>query len=680
MGFRLADNAFAVLGVSMRATAAEIASAYQDAILDGVHTEASLATANAALSNPRERLRAEVSFLPNSNPREARAILAQVQAGNDGSVAGNGDLDNANVVADALDRGGDPSILVDLALCIADIDAAAVVADINAARQVSKVRAADLAGVREALAWLMARHAEVGAAVAARSMDGVETAESIVTSGLQSTALMPFLGAFIPEYARQTAPQLRKLESDIAELDTKLRASREQADARKLAETLMLWDRYRQPVQLWDEAQGIDEPESKALGERVRALCLYMANDHDAYDAALIVAKALRDCFGELAGLRDLFFDDVKALERLSRGAELEKFLGPLLEVVAALRADLPKTARSLAVSGIVVSVDRDLIRLRETFEQALSDAGQGEGVAVPFFMVRDLALALHNEGDFTREALSLTRWLQTLQSRAPAIVAEKLAADADILKNELAQTELKQAVQRKDLAAAHQGAMALAQSSADPETRAEWLEFAKKLAKQRESSQQDAWVKWALIVGAFILFAMFRSCSDDRPSQAYSTEATTTTEAPAADAMAAAPDWENGSMDAATATDAEVAADAAAAATQAAGEDAAAAVLDAASDWAAPEIPAVGYGQALSLAELRYCQEQNIRLSAAEGAVDNSSAPQVDGFNAAINDYNARCGSYKYRQSDMDLVSSKIAGERSSLELEGRILVGQWQ
>jgi hypothetical protein len=70
---------------------------------------------------------------------------------------------------------------------------------------------------------------------------------------------------------------------------------------------------------------------------------------------------------------------------------------------------------------------------------------------------------------------------------------------------------------------------------------------------------------------------------------------------------------------------------------------------------------PAMGTNQVLSRAELRYCLSEKIRLDAMEGIADNRISAHVRNFNALVDDYNSRCGSYRYQRSDMDSAHSDV-------------------
>ncbi len=85
------------------------------------------------------------------------------------------------------------------------------------------------------------------------------------------------------------------------------------------------------------------------------------------------------------------------------------------------------------------------------------------------------------------------------------------------------------------------------------------------------------------------------------------------------------------------------------------------------------PSVPSYGSNNVFSDREIRYCLEEEIRLSAWQAAVNTQSQTAIDAFNRAVGDYNARCSSYRYRRGALERVRSDVESRRYSLEQEGR-------
>jgi len=66
---------------------------------------------------------------------------------------------------------------------------------------------------------------------------------------------------------------------------------------------------------------------------------------------------------------------------------------------------------------------------------------------------------------------------------------------------------------------------------------------------------------------------------------------------------------------------------------------------------------PSVGTNNVLTVPEIRWCIRKGIRIEAMQDVINTLT--QVGQFNRVVNDYNSRCGSYRYRQG------SKLRAER---------------
>lgn len=84
-------------------------------------------------------------------------------------------------------------------------------------------------------------------------------------------------------------------------------------------------------------------------------------------------------------------------------------------------------------------------------------------------------------------------------------------------------------------------------------------------------------------------------------------------------------------------------------------------------------ERPPVGSGNALSVAQIRYCLAEDIRLEASKPMVNAYDDAAVDRFNAYVSDYNSRCGSFRYRRGTLESARADVERFRAALQDEGR-------
>jgi len=86
-------------------------------------------------------------------------------------------------------------------------------------------------------------------------------------------------------------------------------------------------------------------------------------------------------------------------------------------------------------------------------------------------------------------------------------------------------------------------------------------------------------------------------------------------------------------------------------------------------------ETPPVGSGNVLTSPQIRYCTAQNIRLDAANEAVNQYNDSDIDRFNALVADYNSRCSNFRYRKGALESARSEVERFRSDYQAQGRQL-----
>lgn len=82
---------------------------------------------------------------------------------------------------------------------------------------------------------------------------------------------------------------------------------------------------------------------------------------------------------------------------------------------------------------------------------------------------------------------------------------------------------------------------------------------------------------------------------------------------------------------------------------------------------------PPIGNGLVLTSDQIRYCVYEDRRIKGAEKAVNNYNQWSVDTFNAMVEDYNGRCGHFRYRQGALTPIEAEADQILAQLEQEGR-------
>ncbi|WP_294105519.1 peptidoglycan-binding protein [Thiolapillus sp.] len=91
---------------------------------------------------------------------------------------------------------------------------------------------------------------------------------------------------------------------------------------------------------------------------------------------------------------------------------------------------------------------------------------------------------------------------------------------------------------------------------------------------------------------------------------------------------------------------------------------------------------PSVGTNNVLSVPQIRWCIREGIRIEAMRGIIDTNA--KVGMFNRIVNDYNSRCGSYRYRHGSQSRAERDVEPYRSQIvaeaNREARQLVSSYQ
>ena len=91
-------------------------------------------------------------------------------------------------------------------------------------------------------------------------------------------------------------------------------------------------------------------------------------------------------------------------------------------------------------------------------------------------------------------------------------------------------------------------------------------------------------------------------------------------------------------------------------------------------------EIAPIGSDLVLTANQIRYCLAEDVRLSTIEKAIDSYSQYEVNRFNGAIEDFNRRCSSYKYRRGTLESVQDEVNSRHASLVLEALKRLDSWR
>lgn len=650
MAFSLADNPFARLGVSVRARAARIEDAFEDAVIDHPHEETALLKMKQALTFPKPRLENELRWLPDLSPAKAEQVMAALRSGDAQETLrllqyDSSRLSAANIAADACGRFSADLFADRLVAAHADLSVAEVAQEINAVRAASGFGAVGEPQIEQAMAGVRSEHAS---ALVEAAADGGSPGARV------AQLLKGRAGAFEDQvaeaYGRWAAPQLREIET-AAKAKLKGIEATGEGLIREVASELRTWSDISAPLQLQSDARGLDEPRSLKLYIAARNAAIALANDHGLYDAAHELTEVLSEVFGCLPSARRQLPEDLEALRGLQRDVAQNEIVQPLEVCVGELSTRSRQSAvmiESQAWHGV------ELAKLDQTFDSVRA-AGSDD---LAFVVIRAFSLKLNTDG-FPRAALIL---LDRYLAKASGVRGEARAqAERDllILRSNADQKDLNRALEDRRFSEAGDIAMRMLSYERDDDARQILRQICTGVQKRREArrSQIAGWVVTGVIFLGIVAVAQGNRTPAYTPRPSY----------------AAYDGYGEGSG-------AQPAADAAQAATNASSQDYG---VQAEPDIATPtvEIPPLpdegGATRVLTQMEIENCLiEQDIldqlrTLTPSDGAIAR--------FNLRVDAYNTQCGEFQYRQTDMARAQTAVAGRRAETAAEARRLAEAW-
>jgi hypothetical protein len=671
--FDLMKNAFALLDVTPRANRAQLEDAYQDALLeaDNHKAEAVLNRAQQSLISPRDRLESELGYFIDTKPSTAKTILSSLRNGARdlpfGEVAG---LDLINLSAHLCGI-GNPSERFEhadqLVAAYEALDFDEISQSLNALRSVSGFGPVEPAQVKTALNRLRLVHARAALDAILANDEGVDHlatwADELSCAGPSGRA---FLEALLQEYETRIAPELGHAASKVR--DSLAAVDADPEDRRlitALAANLRAWDRLAQPLQNADRARGIDEHHSRELFGEIRDVCLSFANERGLYSQALAISELAAEVFSELPDAAGKLEEDIETLSDLSSQKAKAELLAPLGKAVSDADGRHSETCAGLRKSGFSAEAPTPVREMHGAFASLIRMSSDIDLNGMGARLVRNLGIDLCNESNDNHAALAIVKGLLKHRSSLPVDVIKVLEGDLKTLQRNIDFNAMTEAMKLGQLDEADRLAEGML-DGADTETRGILLGVRSAII-ERKKARKRKFIGWGVF--AAIILAIIVANDNSNSGSSYDTSASTSYDYPSNPIEVTAP--ANVAGNAANA--AAAASDAAAAASEAA---AAAPYADDAggSQIETPPEPYQTY-RTVSVSELRYCKRQKARLEAVQN--DQMSNPQIDRFNSAIEDYNSRCGSFRYRDSDMDTVNREMANDQTNIRAEAQDIIG---
>ncbi|MET4524062.1 tetratricopeptide repeat protein [Bradyrhizobium sp. JR18.2] len=657
--FDILKNPFVLLGLPPTAKPAAIKDAYEDAIEDEVDDADVLMRAQQTLLTPRLRIEAKVGSFLDVDQSLAAQIVSDIRSGTPirnikERLTRLHSLPRSNVLAHyGSARPLELADLCDLIEAQAAVAPGAVCDAINDVRQEIALGRVDRESVSEALSKLLDRQTKavietLGFGDAAVAL--FDLFVSKIVSGSDNATIFR-LDVYVSMFRQTVASELSKRSEAVVAACEEIRKNpKPEAAYRKFDKALRFWIALVRPVQTYETHRQREDASTREMYATVRQLALDLSNERREFESAAKVVSIAAGVFGHLPRAADQMAEDTKQLAELRNDKLADELLTPLLQACEqannshrTIESELLKAGFGPGSVGSVKSIfDKFVVAVHSTEKLPFSDT--------PWRLVRTIAISLNNESSSPRAADMILQGLFDYAAHRPP-TPEMIAAlreDQRIIRKNQVETDLTKSLQGQKWKDAEQLADRLLTLETDEETLKAVRTLRDGAAAKRKAGARVMWFWGIVIVGGGIWAALANSGSTGpqttqyRSPPSYSNTPTWPQATSPSQTTTTAPPQRSDSFDT--------------------GET----------------MPSVGTGLALTRANIRYCAFQRVRIEGARPLIQ--AGVQGQRYSAAVDDYNSRCGDYRYRQSDKDAVDAELLGKRYSLESEGRALAASWR
>lgn len=420
--FDLTSNAFHVLKAGYGSNRSDISELVEDADFDEVFEPQKIQRAQQSLLAPNARLEQEISWLPELSQAQTSNVLSLINSGDLEALIESSrhapELAQANILAHFSGTGNvNDSLFHSLVAAWDEIDQATILTFVNENRLSAEFPGVEAHQMRDALKDLEKLHARA-AAFGIWTLDRPgEVMDRIVEAELKRHPSSSFLEQFVRHYDTLSEPDLVRISDEIDKVISN--AEKDSVDLSALvteaSDLLVRWDDVNQPVQVYEQHQGHEEGRSKRIYEKLRSLCLDLANNRNEFTEARRLSEALLRTFPELESVAEVLKGDVEALESLDNQQKLHKEFEPLIDACEAAKTQLP------------TPVSKVLAAFKATASKA-SDS------SIAFTIVRDLALHINNECSDPETAFKLVDGMLTFAGARPAEELGKTLEDERVV------------------------------------------------------------------------------------------------------------------------------------------------------------------------------------------------------------------------------------------------------
>ena len=636
--FNLTDNAFYILRAEYISDRSGLTELVEDAEFDEKFSVDVINSAHQSLLAPITRLNEETAWLPELSQSQISNITDLLESGDmfrlEQASKHFPELAKANVLAHLINANSFTVYTCNLLIAAWDeIDRGSILEFLNEGRNKAGFPIIEKFQLDNSLKELEKIHANTTACgVWALTNPGIEM-ERVVESELKRNPSSSFLERFVRSYDSLSEPDLVRISNEIDNCIENIKSNPKSPSSLvgNISDLLRQWDDINQPVQVYEQNQGHEEGRSKQIFEKIRALCLELANERDEVSSARVLSEALLRTFPELESVAEVLKQDVAQLETLDEQQKQHQLVEPLIEACEAAKSQLKEFKAALVTNGFSQTSKGPVSDIISAFKNALSLLADK---SIAFMVIRNLALYINNDRSDPETGFRLINGLLLLEgSRASAELREMLVEDRAILHRNWKMNELENS--NGDLSAMLQSIDEMLKYARGAER--DDLYQLKSSIERKRAGKKLKWGVYATIaaVVGFLLISEEMNKPPNRvtyqPTYQPSTQRVTTPSVTPNPAITAEVEIK----------------------------------------------PPTGQGLALNRNQVRYCVFQGERLEAIRPLTSTNF--QVDRFNALIDDYNARCANFRYSAGVLTAIEREATSKADEFQADARRIVASW-
>lgn len=341
----LFENPFYLLEVTTRDPSQKIVLTAEEKSL-AIDTDV-CTKACSILTNPRQRLSAEISWLPGLSPGKVNEIIKKISTspiqGINDLLIGLPHLAYCNLATSYINQlsfKDNPEYLVKWISYIVDafeyIDYDLLLNFINEDRTVARF---PLVQNKEDVEQELYNHKDYLAKIFKTALEKIPDPDihltEILKQAIQSHAALPLLLDDLTElYHIEVQRYLDQLADEAGQLISSLQDDLSVANGvlptlykriGKLEETLKAWEQIAEPINLVMQNRGSQDEHSAGLADKVRDLAIFLANEYDLHAEARLIICLMGEVFEKIPQVFDKINEDLNKLDDILSEKEKEK-------------------------------------------------------------------------------------------------------------------------------------------------------------------------------------------------------------------------------------------------------------------------------------------------------------------------------------------------------------------